>query len=66
MEFKEALESLKLKFTSGNKIKVDRATILRTEWEALLPVLNNTVNSKEKLDDIVSELNNSVNTINKK
>jgi len=32
---REAFSSLTSKFTSGNKIPVERATILRDEWEAL-------------------------------
>jgi hypothetical protein len=35
MDIKEAIESLTLKFTSGNEIPVDRATILREEWEVI-------------------------------
>jgi len=35
MEFKEAYERLKSKFTSGNNIPVERNTILRTEWESI-------------------------------
>lgn len=36
MEAKEAWEHLKQKFTSGNSIQVERATILRKEYEAIL------------------------------
>ena len=39
MDFKDALDSLTLKFTSGNAIEVERAVILRTEWDAILPAL---------------------------
>lgn len=35
MDFKEALESLELKFTSANDVEVERTSILREEWEAL-------------------------------
>jgi len=35
MNFKEAFASLVLKFTSGNDMPVERATILNTEWEAI-------------------------------
>ena len=40
LTFDEAVASLKSKFTSANSINVERATILRKEWEALLPILN--------------------------
>lgn len=36
MTLDEALESLKLKFTSGNEIEVERATITREEYEAIM------------------------------
>ena len=39
MEFNEAFENLKSKFTSGNSIDVERTTILHKEWDALLTVL---------------------------
>ena len=39
MELSEALESVKSKFQSGNSIKVERAVILRTEWNAILKAL---------------------------
>lgn len=39
MTFEEAIESLTLKFTSGNDIEVERATILRKEWKAILTEL---------------------------
>ena len=35
MEAKEALEALDLKFSSGNEIPVERATITREEYEAV-------------------------------
>ena len=35
MESKDALKSLELKFTSSNKISVERAVITRKEWEAI-------------------------------
>lgn len=35
MTKQEAMESLRLKFTSGNEVKVTRATITREEFEAL-------------------------------
>lgn len=40
MKYHEALDRLGLKFTSGNSVPVERATITREEWEALsLPVI---------------------------
>jgi len=36
MLFKDAFDSLTKKFTSGNHIVVERTTILREEWEAIL------------------------------
>lgn len=35
MTFKEAFKNLTLKFTSSNDIEIERATILRTEWDAI-------------------------------
>lgn len=35
MTFEEAYRDLELKFSSGNAIPVERAIILRTEWEAI-------------------------------
>lgn len=35
MDIKEAMVNLDLKFTSGNSIQVERATIVRDEWEAI-------------------------------
>lgn len=35
MDFKEAYETLELKFTSGNPIPVERSTILDKEWKAI-------------------------------
>jgi len=40
MEFKEAYETLESKFTSGNDIPVERATITREEWEAIRSGIN--------------------------
>lgn len=41
MTLKEAYINLKLKFTSGNDIPVERATITREEWEAIKQKLEN-------------------------
>ena len=35
MKFDEALKNMNSKFTSGNNVPVERATIVRDEWEAL-------------------------------
>lgn len=35
MTFDEAYRNLELKFTSGNQISVERATIIDKEWEAI-------------------------------
>lgn len=53
MTFEEAVESLRLKFQSGNPIEVERATILRKEWEALLPVIVEAYMAfkREQIDD---------------
>lgn len=40
MKVEEALAALALKFSSGNNITVERATILREEYEALLNFVN--------------------------
>jgi hypothetical protein len=39
MNFNKALETLESKFTSGNSISVERATITRAEWDAIYPIL---------------------------
>lgn len=51
LTFEEAVESLHLKFQSGNSIEVERATITRKEWDALLPILTPYINAKKS--DIV-------------
>src|SRR5688572_16596939 len=43
MNRETALESLRLRFTSGNSVPVDRATISRAEYEALLAALSSPV-----------------------
>ena len=50
MTLKEAVENLKLKFTSGNDIEIERATILRKEWDIIYPVLK-----KKLFDDRLKE-----------
>ena len=40
MESKDALKSLELKFTSSNKIPVERAVITRKEWESIHKMVN--------------------------
>ena len=35
----EAMESLRMKFTSGNDVSVDRAVITREEYEAIIDAL---------------------------
>lgn len=35
MEYRKALEQLRLKFTSGNSVPVERASITREEFEAI-------------------------------
>ena len=37
MTKKEALESIRLKFTSANNIPIDRITLTWAEWEAVKP-----------------------------
>ena len=36
MNFSDAYESMRLKFSSGNKIPVERATITIDEWDAII------------------------------
>lgn len=43
---KEALQSLELKFTSGNSIPVERTVITREEYEALLSILEEDAHDK--------------------
>jgi hypothetical protein len=40
MKLSEVLESLRLKFTSGNAVPVERAFILKEEYEVILNVIN--------------------------
>ena len=39
MTFDDALQNLKLKFTSGNEIPVRQAVITRAEWDVIYPAL---------------------------
>ena len=48
MLMKEALDSLKLKFTSGNDVEVERATITREEYEAILQFVVEGLTSKQE------------------
>jgi hypothetical protein len=45
---KEAIDSLTLKFTSGNSVDVERATILRKEWDVIYPTLIDIYSNKYK------------------
>jgi len=45
----EAVESLRLKFTSANDIPVQRATITRKGWESILAILSMQSEEVEKL-----------------
>jgi hypothetical protein len=38
MDIHKAMKELDLKFTSGNNVEVERATILRSEYEAIRKV----------------------------
>jgi hypothetical protein len=49
MLMKEALDSLKLKFSSGNDVEVERATITREEYEAILQFVFEGMASKKEL-----------------
>jgi len=44
---KEAIDSLTLKFTSENSVDVERATILRKEWDAIKPILDYYIKNSE-------------------
>jgi hypothetical protein len=56
MNFNKALETLESKFTSGNSISVERATITRAEWDAIYPILKDKkVKIKRKLKKKASE-----------
>lgn len=39
LTFEEAINSLSLKFQSGNTIDVERTTVTRKEWDAIWPVI---------------------------
>jgi hypothetical protein len=41
MNTHEALENLRLRFTSGNSVPVQSARITREEWEAIHPIYLN-------------------------
>jgi len=53
MTYEDAVKSLISKFSSGNDIDVERTTILRTEWESILPFLD--------INKPISTWQNSVN-----
>ena len=48
MKFDEAYESIKLKFSSGNNISVERVTLLREEWDAIEEKIENLRRKNEK------------------
>jgi|GEM_PF-4220252 len=48
IEIQKAIESLKLKFTSANNIQIERATILRSEYEAIIKFYNANVSGNRK------------------
>ena len=48
MTIEEAIESVKLKFTSGNNIEVKRAMITNEEWEIIDNNLKQREREKEK------------------
>ena len=54
MDFEEALKNLKLKFTSGNEFEVERATILRKEWDVIYPILEAELR-KNKIEKIIKD-----------
>ena len=58
MEFKEAYETLESKFTSGDDIPVERATIKREEWEAIKNEINILESLEEKYDEMKYDIKN--------
>lgn len=58
MNQREAFESLELKFTSGNSVPVERASITRAEWDAIRPATEQGVGEPvaemlEKLEHVL-------------
>jgi hypothetical protein len=51
MNYIEAFESIQLKFTSGNDIPVERAHVLKEEWESIRSILEyyNSMRENERL-----------------
>jgi hypothetical protein len=47
MKLEDAFKSLSLKFSSGNNIPVERATILREEWDAIRSIVEKFAVKKE-------------------
>ena len=47
MTLKESYENLILKFSSGNEINVERATITKEEWEPIEIILSYIINKKK-------------------
>ena len=62
MELSEAVESLRLKFTSGNIHPVTRATILREEWESIIPIIEDHFAKNEKYDVVSESIKNRKET----
>ncbi len=60
MEFNEALEALKLKFSSSNSIDISRTTITQEKWETILPVLDKY---KKRKDGYLMKIYNWVSNI---
>lgn len=50
MQTREALEALRLKFTSSNDVPVERATITREEFEAIHRCIEATLPAVESMD----------------
>ena len=56
MEPKDALKNLELKFTSSNKISVERAVITRKEWESIYKMVNIVVPALKEAAEFLGHL----------
>ena len=63
MTFPDAIQSLHEKFTSGNDAAVDRSSITREEYEAIVNHIKETNASCEIATSIVNEIKDILSTL---
>jgi hypothetical protein len=56
MKFEEALENLSLKFSSSNDIPIERATILRKEWDAIKNEIDKLIHTAYLYEDLKNHI----------